>query len=154
MKQMASLEEELYGKYADELLRFAATLVGPSDADDVMSSAVVGAFMSPAWSCVEHHRAYLYRSVLNAARQFARSSSRRVDRERRSAIDPLVESSVTPIEVWDAVARLGVDERAVVFLAYWMDLSVDDIADTLGASRRTVERRLRTGRSLLREALA
>lgn len=151
---MWSFEEELYGKYADELLRFAATLVGPSDADDVMSSAVVRAFTSPAWSSVEHHRAYLYRSVLNEARQFARSSGRRVSRERRSAIDPLLESSVVSVEVWDAMGRLVMDERAVVFLAYWLDLSVDDIADTLGASRRTVERRLHSGRARLREALS
>ena len=52
-------DEEIYSKYADELLRFAATLVGPSMAEDVMASAVLHAFSSRNWASVSAPRAYL-----------------------------------------------------------------------------------------------
>ena len=61
-------DAEVYEKYADELIRFATTLVGPSDAPDVLSVAVIGALASSQWPRVSNRRAYLYRSVLNAAR--------------------------------------------------------------------------------------
>ena len=62
-----SLDEAVYVKYAPELLRFAAGLVGPSMADDVLSSAFLHASSSRRWAIVEDKRAYLYRTVLNFA---------------------------------------------------------------------------------------
>jgi DNA-directed RNA polymerase specialized sigma24 family protein len=76
---------ELYEKYADELIRFASGVVGPSDAADVLSSAVIRAFTSPSWSRVVNHRAYLYRAVLNEARMWRRSQGRRLARDDRHA---------------------------------------------------------------------
>lgn len=146
-------DEEVYAKYADELLRFAATLVGPSDADDLLSSAFIGAMSSKSWVDVSDRRPYLYRSVLNEARQLRRSSRRRMIREARTAHSGVVEPVVVRPEVLRAVAKLSVEQRAVVFLTYWCDLSIADVADTLELSQRTTERRLRSARTLLRSVL-
>ena len=146
-------DEEVYSKHADELLRFAATLVGPSDAEDVLSSAVLRAFSSSSWTHVTSPRAYLYRSVLNEAHQLGRSSRRRLLRETRVALPDAVESVSLRPEVLSAVAKLSVEQRAVVFLTYWCDLSVEDVGETLGLSQRTTERRLRSARTLLRSVL-
>ena len=146
-------DEEVYAKHADELLRFAATLVGPSDAEDLLSSAVLGALSSSSWAHVRSPRAYLYRSVLNEARQLGRSSRRRLLREARAAVPDAVDSVSVRPEVLSAVAKLSVEQRAVVFLTYWCDLTVEEVSETLGFSQRTTERRLRSARTLLRSVL-
>ncbi|WP_162941994.1 RNA polymerase sigma factor [Desertimonas flava] len=52
-----------------------------------------------------------------------------------------------------AVAELSVAQRAVVYLAYWSDLSERDIAAELGVSLGTVHRQLVRARIHLRKAL-
>src|SRR5688572_25536381 len=85
-------DAEVYEKYAEELIRFSTSLVGPSDAPDVLSMAVVQALASSQWAGVSNRRAYLYRSVLNAARSRRRAEQRRRARETRygapSALEP------------------------------------------------------------------
>lgn len=146
-------DEEVYAKHADELLRFAATLVGPSDAEDLLSSAVLRAMSAASWTSVKSPRAYLFRSVLNEARQLARSSRRRLLREARAAVPDAVDPPIVRPEVLNAVAKLSVDQRAVVFLTYWCDLTVEEVSDALGLSQRTTERRLRSARTVLRRLL-
>jgi RNA polymerase sigma-70 factor (ECF subfamily) len=150
---MAGTDAETYGKYADELLRFAATLVGPSMAEDVMAHAVMRAFSSPGWPSVENHRAYLYRTVLNEARQLGRAAKRRMLREERAAAHESIDGSHVRAEVLDAMRRLSIRQRAVVFLTYWADLSVDDVSSTLQVSPSTVQRELRAARTNLQELL-
>jgi DNA-directed RNA polymerase specialized sigma24 family protein len=58
-------DEVIYRRLAPELIRFATALVGPGDAADVMSAAVVKALASPSWPDVTEHRPYLYRKVLH-----------------------------------------------------------------------------------------
>ena len=79
---MRDEDEEVYRKHAEELTRFATFLVGPDHAPDVVSDAVLSAFSSRSWPAVGDRRAYLLRSVLNAARMLARSSAQRHERER------------------------------------------------------------------------
>jgi RNA polymerase sigma-70 factor (ECF subfamily) len=146
-------DEEVYAKYADELLRFAATLTTPADAEDLLSAAVLKAFTSPSWRDVEFPRAYLYRAVLNEARQTSRGGRRRSAREVRVAVTEEVASSSVRPEVLAAVRQLSLEQRAVVFMTYWLDLSIDDVAYELGLSRRTTERRLQAARRALRGAL-
>ena len=67
--------EEVYSKYAGELIRFATGLVGPWEAEDVLSGAVLSAMYSRHWPAVKNPRAYLYRSVLNEALQTQRSAA-------------------------------------------------------------------------------
>jgi RNA polymerase sigma factor (sigma-70 family) len=147
-------DEELYGKHADELIRFATTLVGPSLAEDVVANAVIRAMTSPNWHRVAERRAYLFRSVLNEARGLRRADRRRVHRESIAAPPEMVVGPSVSAEVRDAVRRLSLRERSVLFFAYWHDMSVDDIAAELGISRRTAERCLTSARRTLEERLS
>ena len=133
-------DEELYSKHADELVRFATTLIGPSLAEDVVANAVVRSMTSSAWLTVSEPRAYLFRAVLNEAMTVTRSSRRRGRREAFAAPRELDDQSSISIEVRDAMNRLSLTERSALFLAYWHDLSVEEIAQTLNLSRRTTER--------------
>jgi DNA-directed RNA polymerase specialized sigma24 family protein len=83
-----------------------------------------------------------------------RSEFRRSLRETRTF--ERVDSAVGErwLEVRDAIGRLSVRERAVLYLAYWLDLPVDEIATTLQLSRRTTMRALRSARTTLEETLS
>lgn len=148
---------EMYDKYADELIRYATALAGPSGAEDVVSSALVRCFERTDWSTVRDPRSYLYRTVLNEARSQHRSSQRRL---RRDAIHAKAcrrdDEAPTMVrgEVLTALGHLGPRERAVVFLTYWADLSVAEIADRLDQSERTVARDLAQARRTLEELLS
>lgn len=146
-------DEEIYRKYADDLLRFAMGLVGRSDAPDVVSAAVLRAISAGSWPSVSNHRAYLYRAVLNQARNEHRDRQRRWDKELR--IDSGSRSHMPDYrpEVLAAVKRLSVQQRAVVVLSYWEDLPADDIAERLGISEGSVRRHLARARSKLRGML-
>jgi RNA polymerase sigma factor (sigma-70 family) len=147
--------EAVYGRYAQELIRFATGLVGPSDAADVVSEALVGCIGASTWVGVLDRRAYLYKAVVNQSRQWTRSRSRRERREHlytRESVKP-GEAERRP-EVFEAVRGLSVRQKAVIFLAYWEDLTPPQIAIRLGLSDGSVRRHLARGRTHLRKVLA
>ena len=147
-------DEELYVKHAEELVRFATTLVGPSAAEDVVANAVVRSMTTASWDSVLKPRAYLFRAVFNEARSLGRSNRRRALRESFSAAAEVTEGSTVSIEVREAMSRLSLSERSVLYLAYWHDLTVEQIALTLNLSRRTTERALTHARRSLEEQLS
>jgi RNA polymerase sigma factor (sigma-70 family) len=147
-------DAELYEKHADDLVRFATGLVGPSDAADVVSAAVLRAMSSPRWGSVANRRAYLYRAVVNEARMHHRSTLRRRAREARIAPrDAAAEAPLPRPEVLASVARLSVRQRAVVTLTYWDDLDRTTVAALLGISEGAVKRHLARAHHRLRELM-
>jgi RNA polymerase sigma factor (sigma-70 family) len=148
-------DEETYRRHSTELMRFATALVGPSDAADVVSDAVVAVLSSRSWPQVEDRRAYLYKAVLNAARANGRRRGRAAEREDQAArLAPAHEPPASSVaEFLDALARLSERQRAVVFLAYWEELTPERTAAVLGISEGAVRRHLARGRMKLGEAL-
>ncbi len=151
MREMT--DEEIYRKYADDLVRFATGLVGPFDAPDVVTDSCLRAFRSKGWGDVVNHRAYLYRSVLNHARSHHRSTLRRRVREMRAATPDVAPTVEVDVDVLAAVDKLSVQQRASVVLTYWEDLSPADVASRLGISEGSVKRHLARARARLKELL-
>ncbi len=146
-------DTELFRTHAVELTHFATALVGPGDAQDVVTDAVASLLRSGLLAEAENPRALLYRAVLTRARSTQRSGLRRRARERRAA-QRLVEfqPEIHP-EVVDAVVQLSPKQRACVYLTYWEDLSVAQVADCLGIGEGTVKGYLSRARSRLKEVL-
>lgn len=144
---------EVYRRHADELVRYATALVGPADAPDVVVDAVVAAFRSPAWSKVDNQRAYLYRAVLNRSLSVRRSDARRVARELRVAGSEPVAAGESSLDAQRALAGLSPQQRAVVYLTYWEDLTPAQIAALLEVSEGTVRKQLARAREQLRRIL-
>ncbi len=144
---------EVYRRHADELVRYATALVGPTDAPDVVVDAVVAAFRSPAWSKVENQRAYLYRAVLNRSLSMRRSDARRVARELRVAGNESAAASESSLDAQRALGNLSPQQRAVVYLTYWEDLTPAQVAALLDVSEGTVRKQLARAREQLRRIL-
>ncbi|MEL6890562.1 MAG: RNA polymerase sigma factor [Actinomycetota bacterium] len=148
-------DTEVYRAHADELIRYATVLVGPDDAPDVVTDAVLAAFASPGWRHVDNRRAYLFRAVLNGANSFHRSTSRRRQRERVVAGSSAT-TTVLPDPSTDAIRALRTlspQQRAVVYLTYWEDLTAAEIADLLAISEGSVRKQLARARGHLRKVL-
>lgn len=154
--------EEAYAKWSQELVGYATVLVGGDDAADVVADAfAVLLVRSTQLDQVAAPRGFLFRCVLNSARMHHRSRSRRASREDRAVtqsrrIDP-PDTVVDVVEggaVLLAVGSLSTQQRAIVYFAYWEDLSAAKIADRLGVSVGTVKRQLSRARSRLNKELS
>ncbi len=148
-----SRDAQIYEAYASELTRFANSLVGPSDASDVVADAVLRAFTSKQWDNVENHRAYLYRSVLNESKSRYRSTMRRQAREVKSAGPTTTSNPEVRPDVWEALAKLSPRQRAVAYLTYMEDLDESAVSERLGIGRGSVRKHLGRARSKLRKIL-
>jgi RNA polymerase sigma factor (sigma-70 family) len=147
-------EEQVYRLYARELPEYATTLVGPFDAADVVTDACLRAFRSKGWPEVANRRAYLYRTVFSVANDHHRSTLSRRLREMKAAARDEVPAVEVDIDVLTAVARLSVQQRAAVYLTYWVDLTPDEVAARMGVSPGTVKRHLARARKRLGEWLS
>lgn len=134
-------------------MRFAASLVGPSEAADLVSEAVVATLQRHTLSSLDNPRAYLMQAVLNRAR----SRARHLERERRALARHGAESVPDPAEVisdiTQAVAGLPPQQRAAIFLVYWEDMEPSEAALLLGLRPGTMRRYLHLARRRLRRLL-
>ena len=143
-----------YRRHADELTRYATVLVGPADAPDVVTDAVLAAFRTPGWRDVANPRAYLFRAVLHRAQSVRRSDARRTTRERRAAIVEPARDREPSVDAHRALAALSPQQRAVVFLTYWEDLTPAQVADLLDVGEGSVRKQLARARETLRSVLS
>ncbi len=139
---------EIYGKYREELHRYATTLVGASDAEDVVSTVVLRIIRKRGLEDLDDPRAYLFKSVLNESRGYA----------RRRKHTPLVDQPISdvPVELLDvvqAVMDLPLRQRAAVFLYYWESEPIDEIARLMNIVPGAVKRYLHLARKRLKGAL-
>jgi RNA polymerase sigma-70 factor, ECF subfamily len=143
----------LYARHARRLIALATTLAGPSAAEDVVSAAMVRVLASPGWTGVQDRGAYLTRAVVNEVRNAHRADLRREARELRASRNRSIEPVDAVPEVLAALAGLPLRQRAVVFLAYWADMTPAAIAAELGIREGTVRQHLARARRSLRRTL-
>jgi RNA polymerase sigma factor (sigma-70 family) len=145
--------EALWRTHAAELVRYATLLVGPGDAQDVVSTAFLNVLGSKVRQA-DNIRAYLFRAVTNAAIDGQRSSSRRLARDRHAVLPGSVDAPETNVDLRRAIALLPVRLRAVVYFTYWEDMDALEIAQTLRITPSTVRRDLRAARAELQRSIA
>lgn len=152
---MTETLESAYRQHADELIRFATAMIGPDDASDVVTDAMVATFARGDVSSVANTRAYLFKAVHNRIVDVSRSRSRRHRREERYEMrQPHAAVTNDPaLDARSALAVLSEQQRAVTFLTYWCDMSPTDVAEALDVSEGTVRKQLSRARARLREVL-
>jgi len=133
-------DETIYTKHKDDLIRYAAVLVGSAEAEDVLSTVILRTLEGRTLGDLDDARAYLFRAILNEARDRAR---------RRSAAEALPIPPADPVrlpepdhEVAAALRTLPPRQLAAVYLVYWEDRTIRDAAKQLGMSTGTLKRYL------------
>lgn len=159
----ASAFRGLVDRYAARLFAVAASLVGSAaDAEDLVQETFTGAFRGlPNFEGRSSLGTWLTGILMRQA-----AVHRRRTGKRQAQLEPLVAhlvasegaSSATGaadarLDVTAAVQALGPDHRDVILLREFEGLSYDEIAQTLGIPRGTVESRLFRARRELQERL-
>lgn len=101
-------------------------------------------------------KSWLYRIAINACNDIRRSRwmrmfDRRVDIETLTI--PVEGASDVSIALMEEIMRLPQKHREVIFLFYYEDMKLAEIAKLLGVPVSTVSDRLNRARALLRKAL-
>jgi RNA polymerase sigma factor (sigma-70 family) len=102
-------------------------------------------------------RAWLLRVATNHALATRRRSGRIVRLDvlpDRAAVGDLGSEGATRVALLEGVATLPARQRAAVVLRYYADLSVEDVAATLGKSPNTIKAQLQTALDRLRTHLS
>ncbi|HEX6139145.1 MAG TPA: RNA polymerase sigma factor [Candidatus Limnocylindria bacterium] len=154
--------EQLVEPHLTPLYRLAAAMVGPEEARDVTQETLV-----TAWRELHKVRradrldAWLRSILMNRARNVLRTRRRRPE----VAYEPMAGHGIGHFEepmkhlhghwaVEDALAELRPEDRAVVVLHYLADLTLRQVAETLGLREGTVKSRLHAGLRVLRHHFA
>jgi len=154
--------ERLYDEHAGPLFAFLLNLTrAEADARDVLQEVFIKLTREPGCLAgIRGERAYLMRLAHNAAVDLMRRRAVR-DRTREGfaaeiipfarADDP--DEQTFRLELAAALGELPVEQRAVVHLKLWDDLTFEEIAVVLNVSPNTAASRYRYGLDKLRGRL-
>jgi RNA polymerase sigma-70 factor (ECF subfamily) len=159
--------EALVLRYQELAFRTAYLIAGgAADAEDAAQEAFVKAYYAlPRFRAGAPFRPWLLRIVANEARNRRKAAGRREGLALRAAGDrpageaaPSPEAAALAAEeqraLLAALHRLREDDRRVIALRYFLDLSEAEMAAALGCPRGTVKSRLARALRRLRAALA
>lgn len=131
------------------MVRVAVLMLGDEhQAEEVVQDAFAAVYLK--WARVEHPVTYVRQAVVNRCRDVIRRRkiAARLHRRRHDLL--MVE---TKDHVDDLLDALSPRERAVVVLRFFDDLSIEDIARTLGTKPGTVKSLLHRALARLRERI-
>lgn len=130
-------DEAIYRKHRDDLVRYAAALVGPANADDIVSTVVLRTLAHRPLDDLEDARPYLFRAVLNESRSLLSRRPRPILIHAPELAEPELR-----FEVLAAVLELPAQQRAATYLVYWADLPISEVSNLMGIRPGTVKRYL------------
>ena len=134
---------DLYSAHAPGIRRMAYLITGDRhEAEDLVQEAFIrvgGRLL--ALRDPERAAGYLYRTVMNLARDHGRRLTRERELGRRISSQTQIPppSSDDGDELWSALQTIPVRHRAVLFLRYYMDLSEVQTAEIMGCSTSAVK---------------
>jgi len=145
---------------ADRYLAVARKILRDHDlADDATQQALVGIWTDlPQLREPERFEAWSYRLLVRACYAEGRKQRRWAPNLRLLPVDErLVDDGLSSVVDRDQLERgfrrLSIDHRAVVVLHHYLDLTLDEVAETLGVPVGTVRSRLHHAMRGLRAAL-
>ena len=136
--------------YSDMLLRIAINRVrSMSEAEDIVQAVYLRLMTrQPRFKSPEHERAWLIRTAINLCLDYHKSASRRTSVPLND--DIAAAQPEENAEVLEAVWRLPERDRYIVYLYYYEELPVKEIASLLDEQTGTITSRLSRARKKLK----
>lgn len=151
--------ERLVNAYADLILRVAYTYLGSrADAEDVCQEVLLRLLRhKEPFESAEHERAWVVHVTANLCRDLLRRRSAWPTLALEEVAEPVAPEPgrdlATTARVLRAVMRLPLAYREAIFLHYYENYSIRDIARACDCSEDAAAARLSRGRAKLRELL-
>ena len=148
--------EKLYRQHGTQLVLFASALIGErSRAQDVVHQVFLKMLERGSLGHATDAKAYLFTSVRNAVLNEAGVRSRDVPLDPKSAwFDPPDRDYAAERNLRRAIGALGEDQREIVVLHIWGELTFLQIARVLSISPNTAASRYRYALARLRDAMS
>lgn len=156
----------LFERHAPALHRYVTRRLGDALADDVVAETFLAAFRKLGRYDTSHRdaRPWLYgiaanligkhrRTEVRAYRALARTGVDEVAESYADQVESRVSASAAQRELAGALALLSPQDREVLLMIAWADLSYEEAARALGIPVGTVRSRLHRARKKTREAL-
>jgi RNA polymerase sigma-70 factor (ECF subfamily) len=155
-----ALLRTLADEHGPDLFRFALRQTRDRElAEDIVQETLARAWRHPGRIAAgrDAARAWLFTVARNLVIDDARSARRRrelgVEEVPERPVDDGVDAVLDRMLVFDALASLSRDHRAVIVAAHYLGRSVREIAEQEGVAEGTVKSRLHYGMRALRLAL-
>jgi len=147
--------EVLYRQHGAALLLFASALSGDRGrAQDALQQVFLKAIENGSLSQAINKKAYLFACVRNAVLNDAKLQQRNMPLDIDSAwFSPPDRDYAAEQNLRRALGDLPEDQREVIVLHVWGDLTFSEIGDLLGVSLNTAASRYRYALAKLREAM-
>jgi RNA polymerase sigma factor (sigma-70 family) len=146
-----------YAAHAAPLVLYARQWGGPAAAEDAVQEAFIQLLSQSREP--DNVRAWLFKTVRNAALSQLRSSQRRDRRERAVTaarpewFTPRPDDLIDAAAAQDALAALDADQREVVVLRIWGQASFAEIAEVTGSPLSSVYDRYKSGLASLKQRM-
>ncbi len=150
--------EELYDRYGDKLYHYLVVRLGScQDAEDILQEAFYRfAQYSVRWKMVKNPKAFVFKVVRNEANRFlkrkiAQQKTMQMNSGYKSAIASVIQGPDGSSEklLAESLARLPDDQREVILLKVFEEMTFKEIARICGLSVNTAASRYRYGLSKL-----
>jgi len=143
---------ELYDEHGRALLAYACALLrDPSAAEDVLHQVFLNLLKGKA-AMNGQPAPYLFRAVRNTALNHIRGQSREVELGDRAVwLESPDGSAETSIALQSALKALPDEQREIVVLKVWGQLTFEEAAAVMGISPNTAASRYRYGIEKLKE---
>ena len=127
-------------RYGDTVFRLAYSyLKNRADAEDVMQETLLKLYLErKPFRSPEHERYWVVRVAVNESKKLLRSPWRRRTGPLEEAGEPVFDTPQQS-ELYQHVMGLPPKYRAAVYLYYYEDCSVQEIAAAMGANPSTVQ---------------
>lgn len=144
--------EEVIREYADMIYRIALhNLKNSADAEDVLQEVAIALLTKNAPLFDDAHiKNWLIRVTLNKCKNFHRSVWQSRTEPLSLQTDKAVENDSSMTEI---LSVLPVRDRNIIYLYYFEEYTVAEIAELLGVNKNTVNSRLQRSRKKLKEIL-
>ena len=141
--------------YADTVKRLCILhLHNASDTDDVFQTVFLKYLQHTGnFENAEHEKAWILRVTINACKDLQRSFFRTKTVPLEEALQQAAPEKEQHHEVLEAVCALPTKYKQVVYLHFYEDLSVPQIANILHKNENTVYTHLKRAKALLKKKL-
>ena len=143
--------EAVFRRYADMIYRVALhNLDDPADADDILQEVCLVLLTKKIPEDEEHLKSWLIRVTINKCRDLSRSFWRK----NRKSIDDYEDiEAEKPPEIMAELQSLSESYRNIIYLYYYEEYTVSEIARLLRMNVNTVKSGLRRARDQLKKLL-